>query len=349
MSVYLDACLGKPTPYTAIWLNRQAGRYMPEYHRLKGSTPSLDFFKTPDLAAQAALDAQRILGVDAAILFADLLPIVEPMGFKLDYLPEIGPVIENSIQTESDVERIPSVCADESFQYIATTIRFIKADLPAEIPLIGFAGAPFTLASYLLEGGSSKQFSHTKKFMYNNSGSWNELLAKLTDTLVDYLDLQISAGADSVQLFDSWVGCLSVADYRRYVFPFVKRLINSIPRSVPVIYFGTGNSHLCEDMARTGASVLALDWRTPLWDTWERTKVGAIQGNLDPAVLLSEPRIIKRETDRILQEIGYSDGHIFNLGHGILPSTPVDHVKYLVDYVHEASHLIRSSDNDEFS
>ena len=341
MSVYLDACLGKPTAYTPIWLNRQAGRYMPEYHRLKGSTPSLDFFKTPDLAAQAALDAQRILGVDAAILFADLLPIIEPMGFKLDYLPEIGPVIENAIQTENDVVRIPSVCVEESFDYIATTVRYIKSKLPTEIPLIGFAGAPFTLASYLLEGGSSKQFLRTKKFMYDHSSTWSELLSKLTDTLIDYLNLQIDAGVQTVQIFDSWVGCLSVGDYRRYVFPAVERLISGIRENVPVVYFGTGNSHLCDDMARTGATVLALDWRTPLTETWERTGVQAIQGNLDPAVLLSEPDVIKRETDRILQEVGQRRGHIFNLGHGIQPATPVDHVKFLVDYVREASQSFR--------
>ena len=341
MSVYLDACLGKPTAYTPIWLNRQAGRYMPEYHRLKGSTPSLDFFKTPDLAAQAALDAQRILGVDAAILFADLLPIIEPMGFKLDYLPEMGPVIENAIRAENDVAEIPSVCVEESFDYIATTIRYIKSELPTEIPLIGFAGAPFTLASYLLEGSSSKQFLRTKRFMYDHSASWRELLSKLTDTLVDYLNLQIDAGAQAVQIFDSWVGCLSIGDYRRYVFPAIEHLISGIRGNDPVVYFGTGNSHLCDDMAGTGATVLALDWRTPLTETWERTGVQAIQGNLDPAVLLSEPVVIKRETDRILHEVGQRSGHIFNLGHGILPSTPVDNVKYLVDYVHEASQSFR--------
>ena len=310
---------------------------MPEYHQLKGSTPSLEFFKTPDLSARATLDAQRILGVDAAILFADLLPIVEPMGFELDYIPDIGPVISNPIRSNKDVTCIPDVCAEESLGYIGTAINFITRELPTDIPLIGFSGAPFTLASYLLEGGSSKLFLQTKKYIYCETESWFELMAKITKTLVKYLQLQINTGAHAIQIFDSWVGCLSISDYRRYVFPFMKQLISNLKGDVPVIYFGTGNSHLCEDMARTGPTLLALDWRTPLMETWNRIGTPSMQGNLDPAVLLGEQKLIAREAQRVLNDVQCKPGHIFNLGHGIYPSTPVDNVKYLVDFVHEST------------
>ena len=343
MSAFIDACHGKPTSHTPIWLNRQAGRYMPEYHRLKGDTPSLTFFKSPDLAAQATLDAQRILGVDAAILFADLLPIVEPMGFDLDYVAGTGPVIGNRIETERDVQLMTPVCAEEAFDYIPTAIHNIREDLPSGIPLIGFAGAPFTLASYLIEGSSSKSFVRTKQFMYQHEASWNALLHKLVDVLIDYVKLQINAGAQAIQIFDSWVGCLSISDYQHYVFDTVSRLMQGIQSSnVPIIYFGTGNSHLCDLMASTGPSLLAVDWRTPLTATWQSSNLPAIQGNLDPVVLFGDRSLIKKEVDRILREVDSSPGHIFNLGHGILPTTPVDNVKYLVDYVQETSALIRN-------
>ena len=316
---------------------------MPEYHKLKGSTPSLTFFKTPEMAAQATLDAQRILGVDAAILFADLLPIIEPMGFELDYVAGVGPVIGNRIESNNDVSQIPSVCAEESFPYIPKAIGFIKRDLPAGVPLIGFAGAPFTLASYLIEGGSSRDFLRTKKFMYHHEQAWQTLVSKLTETLIGYLRLQIEAKVDVLQIFDSWVGCLSKADYRRYVLPYVKQLMNAVNSDVPVIYFGTGNSHLCDDMARSGASLLALDWRTALKETWLQSGLPAVQGNLDPAVLLADREVIERESNRLLHDVNGAPGHIFNLGHGIQPTTPVDNVKLLVDFVHEASATSRSN------
>ena len=310
---------------------------MPEYHRLKGNTPSLDFFKTPELAAQAAIDAQRILGVDAAIMFADLLPIIEPLGFELDYLPQVGPVIGNPIKSTQCVTQIPHVCAEEHYGYISKTVQYTNEGLPPDIPLLGFSGAPFTLASYLLEGGSSKLFLRTKEFMYNHEASWHELLAKLVDTLVDYLQIQIRSGVKAIQIFDTWIGCLSIADFERYVSRHLENLFEKLANTVPTIYFGTGNSHLCKDVSRLGMSLLALDWRTPLSATWLESGLTAVQGNLDPAILLTNQKIIQRESQRILQEIDNRPGHIFNLGHGIMPTTPVDHVKFLVDFVHETT------------
>lgn len=334
---FLNACRGENTQYTPIWLNRQAGRYMPEYHRVKGSLPSLEFFKNPELAARATLDAQRILGVDAAILFADLLPVLEPMGLRLDYKPGEGPVFDNPIRTAKDVEQLIVLPAAEATPYIANTVSNILDDLPAGVALIGFAGAPFTLASYAVEGRGSRNYVHVKKLMYQHEHLWNTLLDKLVTQVVSYLQLQISAGVEAVQIFDTWVGCLSVGDFRRYVLPHLTRMVSELAGTVPIVYFGTGNGHLLPHVMEAKPDVLALDWRVPLGETWTALGCGAVQGNLDPIVLCADRVTVAAQAQAILDQAAGRPGHIFNLGHGIIPETPVDNVKYLVDYVHERS------------
>ena len=335
--VFLQACRGDRPAHTPIWLNRQAGRYMPEYHQVKGDLPSLDFFKNPEKAAQATLDAQRILGVDAAIMFADLLPILEPMGLHLDYLPGEGPVFSNPIRHEQDVAALRTAPATEATPYIADTVRCINADLPKDIALIGFAGAPFTLASYAIEGRGSRNYVEVKKMMHNRPDLWAQLMDKLVQQLVSYLQLQISAGVEAVQLFDTWVGNLSVQDYNAFVHPHLANMLQRLGNQVPVIYFGTGNSHLLSKVATLPFDVLAFDWRTPLVKTWEQLGCKAVQGNLDPIVLCAEPQVIGEQAGQLLDDVAGRGGHIFNLGHGIIPETPVDHVKFLVDFVHQHS------------
>jgi len=335
--IFLKACRGEPVDYTPIWLNRQAGRYMPEYHAVKGDTGSLAFFKDPVRAAQATLDAQRILGVDAAIMFADLLPIMEPMGLELDYLPGEGPVFANPVRSEADVKALRVAPAEEATPYIADTVKNILSGLPEDIALIGFAGAPFTLASYAIEGRGSRNYIAVKQMMYQAPELWHQLLTKLTDQVTSYLELQIDSGVDAIQIFDTWVGCLSIRDFDTYVRPHLQRLLDNLKGRVPVIYFGTGNGHLLDRVADLAIDVLALDWRTPLRETWERTGVTAVQGNLDPIVLCADRASVLREAGAVLDAADGRPGHIFNLGHGIVPQTPVDNVKALVDFVHEHS------------
>lgn len=337
--VFLQACRGEQTSHTPIWLNRQAGRYMPEYHEVKGDLPSLDFFKNPERAAKATLDAQRILGVDAAIMFADLLPILEPMGLNLEYVPGQGPVFDNPIRSAADVRNLAAAPAIEHTPYIADTVRCINEELPKEIALIGFAGAPFTLASYAIEGKGSRNYVHVKKMMHEAPELWHELMAKLTGQLASYLQLQISAGVEAVQLFDTWVGNLSLQDYRAFVEPHLKTLVDALAGTVPVIYFGTGNYHLLPAVSELKIDVLAFDWRTPLKATWDQLGCKAVQGNLDPIVLCADQAAVASQSKWLLDQVAGRPGHIFNLGHGIIPETPVDNVKFLVDYVHEHTQI----------
>lgn len=332
-STFLKACRGEKTDHTPIWLNRQAGRYMQEYHDVKGTTKSLDFFKTPHLAAQVTCDAQRILGVDAAILFADLLPILEPMGLVLDYIPGVGPNIENPVRSTADIDAIRIQDSAESMPYIAEAIQLIRKELPANIPLIGFGGAPFTLASYAIEGKGSRNYVFVKQLMYGDTGAWNELMAKITTNAIDYMNYQIESGVQAVQIFDSWVGCLSPADYLEYVLPHSKRLIENISGKVPIIHFGTGNPALLPLMAQAGGDVMALDWRAPLVESWDKIGVKSVQGNLDPIILCADRSSVERKAKDLLDEVNGRPGHIFNLGHGIIPETPVENVKALVNLV----------------
>ena len=336
-SVFLKACRGEPTDFTPIWLNRQAGRYMKEYHEVKGKTPSLDFFKTPHLAAQVTCDAQRILGVDAAIMFADLLPILEPMGLNLDYLVGVGPSIANPVRNFTDIDRLRLEPASGSMPYIGEVIKLIRSELPADIPLIGFGGAPFTLASYAVEGRGSRNYIHVKRLMLSDPGAFSALMGKMTSAAIDYLNYQIEEGVQAIQIFDSWVGALSVNDYREHVFSHSQRLIKAISGKVPVIHFGTGNPSLLPLMSAAGGDVIALDWRAPLLESWDLMGVKAVQGNLDPVALFAERTSVLRSAQAVLDDVGGRPGHIFNLGHGILPETPVDNVKALVDFVHEST------------
>lgn len=332
-STFLKACRGEPTEHTPIWLNRQAGRYMPEYRSVKGDTKSLDFFTNPDLAARVTLDAQRILGVDAAIVFADLLPMLHPMGLELDYFEGVGPRFANPIRNPQDSSRLRRLDAEEDCGYIAQTIQYVLEDLPSDISLIGFAGGPFTLAAYAIEGQGSHHFQNVRKFMYQHPNSWHELLEKITLSVIDYVNLQIGSGADAIQIFDSWVGCLGTREYQVYVSPYTRQLFNSMNDAIPRIYFGTGNTHLLKAMYDTGPDVLALDWRPRLVDVWNDLECRAVQGNMDPIVLCADEQVVIEHARRILVDVAAKPGHIFNLGHGIVPSTPVDNVKRLVDYV----------------
>lgn len=337
-SAFLKACRREPTDYTPIWLMRQAGRFQRAYRDIRAKVPFVELCKTPDLAAEVTLMAVDQLGVDAAIIFSDILLLVEPMGIGLEFTKGEGPSLANPIREPRDVDRLTSAQAAESMSFVYEAIRLTRRALPPTVPLIGFAGAPFTLASYICEGGGSRDYVYTKSLMYRDAGAWNALMAHLVDNLADYLKAQVAAGAQALQLFDSWVGCLSLADYERFVFDHVKRLIEKVGSDVPIIYFGTNTTTLLEKMRDTGADVIGLDWRVDLGDMWARLGHHvAVQGNLDPVTLFASPAEIRKRAELVLNQAAARPGHIFNLGHGILPGTPVDHVVALVDAVHELS------------
>lgn len=337
-SPFMKACRREPVPYTPIWLMRQAGRYMKEYRTLRNKVSFMDLCLKPELAAEVAITACEKIGADAAILFSDILLILEPLGLGLEYAPGDGPVISGDLKTTDDVKGLREIEPAESLGYVFEAVKLTRACLNPKTPLIGFSGAPFTLASYALEGGSSRIFLKTKQWMYNNPESWHSLMLKITRGVIKYLNGQIEAGADAVQIFDSWVGCLSPEDYRTYVLPYSRMLIHGIRPGVPVIHFGTGTATFLEDMREAGGDVIGADYRIGLDDAWQ--KIGydkAVQGNLDPIVLCSSLKKIKECARVILDQAENRPGHIFNLGHGILPSTPVDHVIALIDIVHELS------------
>ncbi len=310
---------------------------MPEYHKVKANTPGVEFFKHPELASRVTLDAQRILGTDAAIMFADLLPILEPMGMELEYKPGVGPVFHNPLRSASQIDALRVVPAEEGAGYVQEIIARILEELPNDIALLGFAGAPFTLASYAIEGKGSRNYTNVKKMMHTSPALWDVLMNKLVAVITDYVKLQIRSGVDALKIFDSWVGCLSISDYRQFVAPHTKKLMNAITGEVPITYFGVDNMHLLDMMYETGPDSLALDWKTPLKTTWDRLACKSIEGNFDPIILCTDQKSIAVEAQRILDEVEGKPGHIFNLGHGIIPETPVDNVKFLVDYVHEHS------------
>ncbi len=336
--VFLRACRGEPTPYTPVWLMRQAGRYMAEYRALRERVPFLELCKTPDLAAQVTLEAVERLGVDAAILFSDILLIVEPMGVGLEFSAGDGPVIHRPVRSGQDIDALGEVPPEESVPFVFETIRQIRRSLPSHIPLIGFSGAPFTLASYMIEGGASRQYLETKRLMYQDAGAWNALMEHLVRAITAYMNAQIAAGAQAIQLFDSWVGCLAPQDYRAFLLPHMQTLIQGLTPGVPLIHFGTGTAGLLELLAEAGGDVIGVDWRVDLDAAWERIGADrAVQGNLDPLALFAPLDTLRQQVQRILAQAGGRAGHIFNLGHGILPQTPVDNVIALVDMVHELS------------
>jgi uroporphyrinogen decarboxylase len=337
-SPVLAAYRREPVAFTPIWLMRQAGRYLPEYRAIRARVPLLELCRTPDLACAVTVEAVERLGVDAAIVFSDLLVLLEPMGARLSFVAGEGPVIANPVRETEDVARLREVELD-ALDFVYAAVRQARAALPAHVPLLGFAGAPFTLAAYLVEGGTSRNYENTKLLMYRDPRAWHVLLEKLGRAAAGHLARQVAAGAQAVQLFDTAVGCLGPDDYRAFVLPHVQRLVTTFraaARGTPVVYFGTGCASLLPAMRDAGAEVLGLDWRVDLAEAWER--VGhdvAVQGNLDPTALFADPTDIRRRAGRILAAAGGRPGHVFNLGHGILPQTPVDHVRALVDAVHE--------------
>lgn len=335
-SRFLRAVRREQTDTTPVWLMRQAGRYMPEYMAVRRKVSFLELCKRPDLAAEVTLTAQQVLGVDAAILFADLLPILEPMGLQLDYEQGSGPVIGNPIRGVDDVDRLRELDNVAALDFVFDAVRLIRRDLPADIPLLGFAGAPFTLASYAIEGGGSRTYLATKRLMFSDFGAWDTLMQTLTGSLSLYLTAQIEAGCQAVQIFDSWAGCLSPADYRRSVLPHTQRLIESLPAGIPVIYFLTGNPALLPLQKEAGANVVGLDWRIDLKDAWDLLGEDcAVQGNVDPVSLLADLPVLRARTREVMQAAAGRPGHIFNLGHGVLPETDPGRAKALVEMVHE--------------
>jgi uroporphyrinogen decarboxylase len=323
---------------------RQAGRYMAAYQALRQRYSLLDLCRTPELAAEVTLQPMQRLPVDAAIIFTDLLIPLEPMGARLVFTPNEGPVIENPIRSAADVEALHMVDPQADLAFTLEAIRIVCRDLDGKVPLIGFAGAPFTLASYLIEGSGSRHYIQTKQLMYHQPEAWHRLLDKLASVATTFLQAQVASGAQVVQLFDSWVGCLSPDDYRRYVLPYTKQVIEGLRNAgVPVIHFGTDTAMLLDAMREAGSDVIGVDWRIPLDDAWHRIgpDVG-IQGNLDPVALFAPLPEIQRRVDDILRRAGNRPGHIFNLGHGILPETPIEHVQAVADLVH--AHSARSKE-----
>ena len=325
-----------------MWFMRQAGRYMAEYRAVRKQYSLIEICKKPEIAAEVTITAAEYLGVDAAIIFADLLLPLEVMGLPFHFEAGEGPKIERPVRSEQDVAALQTNRAAE-LGYVAEAVGKVCAHFGDRLPVIGFCGAPFTLASYMIEGGSSRNYLHAKKMMYNSPRAWDELLRKLVAVTAEYSAEQVRAGADVIQVFDSWVGCLSVEDYRTYALPRTTELIQSLRKTgVPVIYFGTDTATLLPAMKETGADVIGVDWRMPMDDAWRSLNFqGAVQGNLDPTLLFAEWKTLKAAAERILQSTAGRPGHIFNLGHGILPETPVDNVRNLAKLVQE--HSIRST------
>jgi uroporphyrinogen decarboxylase len=330
--LFLKACRRETASQTPLWIMRQAGRYLPEYRAIRSKVPFLELCKTPELACEVTVKAQEVLGVDAAILFADILLISEPLGFQLSFAESEGPVLNNPFRGEADLKRLRPVDGAEDLSYVMKAVRLIRKSLQPGIPLIGFAGAPFTLASYLIEGGGSKDYFHTRSLL-GDKPLWDALMRRLVEATASYLNAQAEAGAQALQLFDSWVGILSPGEFRRLVLPYLKLLVGALKPGVPVIYFGTQTAPFFPWLRETGASVVGVDWRTDLDKAWKQLGEVAVQGNLNPEVLLSDPDAVRAETERILRLAGGRPGHIFNLGHGILPATPMDNVRAMIETV----------------
>jgi len=337
-SRFVRACKGQPVDRTPVWFMRQAGRYMPEYRAVRKQHSLIEICKRPELAADVTITAAEALGVDATIIFADLLLPLEVMGLPFHFEAGEGPVIEKPIRDQQDIASLRTDRAAE-LGYVAEGIRLVCKHFGDQLPMIGFCGAPFTLASYMIEGGGSRNYVHTKKMMYSAPAAWDELMGKLVTVTSEYAAEQVRAGADAIQIFDSWVGCLSVEDYRRYVLAYATDLVQRLQKSgVPVIYFGTDSATLLASMKETGAEVIGLDWRIPLDEGWRQMNFqGAVQGNLDPVLLFADWKEVQSRAEDILRLAAARPGHIFNLGHGILPETPVETVKRLCKFVQERS------------
>jgi uroporphyrinogen decarboxylase len=332
---FVRACLRKPVDRTPVWFLRQAGRYMQEYRDVRKHHTLIDICKKPELAAEVTITAAEKLGVDAAIIFADLLLPLEPMGLDFEFQAGEGPVVHHPVRNADDVAALRTDRAEE-LAYVAQAIEKVAGHFKDRLGIIGFCGAPFTLASYMIEGGGSRNYIETKKMMYGDSTAWNSLQDKLASVLTAYCRLQVEAGADVIQIFDSWVGSLSLSDYRSYAFDASQRLVRAVQQmGVPVIYFGVETAGLLGQMAQTGADVIGLDWRQPVDEGWRAVGTAhAVQGNLDPITLFAPPEILEQRVNEILRAANRRPGHIFNLGHGIVPGTPVENVQAVVKMVH---------------
>ncbi len=337
---FLKACRGEPVDATPVWFMRQAGRYMKAYRDLKEKHTFLEMCKTPELATEVTLQPVNALDIDAAIIFADILLPLEPMGTGLEFIVGDGPSIPRPVRDAKAIENLRPVNAEEQLGFVGDAIRMVRKEITGKVPLIGFAGAPFTLSSYMVEGGKSREFKTTKMMMFEAPETWALLMEKVCATLIDYLKMQVKAGAQALQIFDSWVGCLSPYDYTKYVFPYTKRVINGLKDSgVPIINFSTGTSTMLPEVAKAGGDVISFDWRISLDDAWKQIGYDRpIQGNLDPVLLFAPLPVIKERVRDIMRQADGRPGHIFNLGHGILQHTPVDHVKAVCDMVHEYNH-----------
>jgi uroporphyrinogen decarboxylase len=333
---FLKACQGEHTDYTPVWLMRQAGRYMPEYRAIRSHVDFLTLCKTPNLAAQVTMQPVDMLGVDAAILFSDILILLEPMGMRLEFYEKEGPVLSEPIRSKADVERLIIPDIEEDLPFVMETIKILRKELVHKVPLIGFSGAPFTLATYMIEGGTSKNFLNTKKLMFQHSNVFDYLMEKLTVTVTAYLSAQINAGAQAVQLFDTWAGILTPLDYKRFVLPYVQKVISEIKKEgVPVIYFANECAGILTDIKKLKADVVGVDWRIELSDAIKKLgKKAVVQGNLDPCALFLTREKLEERVKDILWKGESAKGHIFNLGHGILPHTPVENVIAMVEAAH---------------
>jgi uroporphyrinogen decarboxylase len=337
-SRFVRACRCESVDVTPVWLMRQAGRYMAEYRAVRKHHSILEICKTSALAAEVTITAAEKLDVDAAIIFADLLLPLEVMGLPFRFTAGEGPVIERPVRSSEAIAALQTNRSAE-LGYVAESVRQVVKHFGDKLPVIGFCGAPFTLASYMIEGGSSRNYIHAKRMMYNAPAAWDTLMRKLVDVLAAYAAEQVTAGADALQIFDSWVGCLGVEDYRQYVLPATTDLVQRLKSTgVPIIYFGTDTATLLPAMKETGAQVIGVDWRTPLDQAWRSLDfAGAVQGNLDPVLLFAGQKELRARTDAVLRQAAGRPGHIFNLGHGILPETPVENVCALVNFVRELS------------
>ena len=344
--LFLRACKRQPVERTPIWIMRQAGRYLPEYRAVRANNDFLTMCKTPELAAEVTIQPVDLIGVDAAIIFSDILVIPEAMGMHLEMHDGIGPVFNHPIRSEADADNLKQITAQENLKYVLDAISLTKKELNGRVPLIGFSGAPWTLLTYMVEGHGSKTFSNVKKMIYNNPELAHKILNKLTDVVADYLSAQIEAGVNAVQIFDTWAGMLSPRDYLVFALKYVNQVILKVKRNdEPIIYFPKGVHYRMRTTADCGADVISVDWTIDLAKA--RDKIGdkvAIQGNLDPTVLYAEPNFIKREAKKVLQSYGEGNGHIFNLGHGILPDIKPEHAKALVDFVKKESKKFHRKD-----
>ena len=335
---FLKACRREPTDFTPIWLMRQAGRYLKEYRALRKKYSFLEMCKNPELAANVTLQPIEKFKLDAAIIFSDNLIPLEPMGVEFEFAKGEGPVFHRPLRQMKEVDNLRIIEPEEETSFLMKAIRIVRKELEGKVPLIGFSGAPFTLASYIIEGGHSKNYILTKSLMYQERPTWDALMGKLSEVLIRYLNAQIRSGVQAIQIFDSWVGCLSPGDYEEYVLPYSKKVIEGVDRGVPLIHFATSNSGLLEVMRRACGDVMGVDWRVNIGEAWGRIGYDvAIQGNLDPVVLLAPVDLIEKEVKRIVDCVTGRPGHVFNLGHGILPNTPAENVAALVDMVHEYS------------